>query len=195
MGASVSQIDPEGVRLNSGDRIDADLVVVGIGVQPVTDFAQSAGLVVDDGVVVDAFLETSSPGVFAAGDIARWEDPLSRMSVRIEHFVVAERQGQTAARNMLGLKERYEAVPFFWTEQYDVEIGYVGHADLWDEVLIDGEIELRDCTITYRSRGRTIAVAVIHRDLEGLRAEVAFERLIAAHDCGPIVAASFDSEH
>jgi NADPH-dependent 2,4-dienoyl-CoA reductase/sulfur reductase-like enzyme/nitrite reductase/ring-hydroxylating ferredoxin subunit len=180
LNADVGAIDAAGVTLVDGERIEADLVVVGIGVRPATALAEAAGLKTGDGVEVDRFLQTSAPGIFAAGDIARWPDPLSGESIRVEHFVVAERQGQTAARNMLGLQEPYEAVPFFWTEQYDLGLAYVGHAGSWDEAAIDGSIEARDCTVTYRAGGRDVAVAVIHRDRDGLCAELAFERAIAA---------------
>ena len=180
LGRAAAVIGDDMVLLDNGERINADLVVIGIGVRPSIGLAKQAGLTMDRGVLVDRFLETSAPGVFAAGDIARWPDPRSGEAIRVEHFVVAERQGQTAARNMLGRREPFDAVPFFWTEQHDLGIAYVGHAEKWDEVVIDGSIEARDCSVTYLHDGRKLAVAAVHRDLEGLRAEVQFEREIAA---------------
>jgi NADPH-dependent 2,4-dienoyl-CoA reductase/sulfur reductase-like enzyme/nitrite reductase/ring-hydroxylating ferredoxin subunit len=178
-GATVSSIDERGVTLDSSERIDADLVVIGVGVRPATAIAEAAGIEVNNGVIVDRYLETSVPGIFAAGDIARWPDATTGERVRIEHFVVAERQGQAVARNMLGRREPFADVPFFWTEQYDLGIAYVGHAEQWDDATIDGDLEARDCSITYRRDGRKLAVALIHRDHEGLLAELEFERAIA----------------
>jgi NADPH-dependent 2,4-dienoyl-CoA reductase/sulfur reductase-like enzyme/nitrite reductase/ring-hydroxylating ferredoxin subunit len=173
---TVTGMEGKRTTLRSGGVIEADFVVIGVGVRPRLALAEKAGLAIDRGVSVNAHLETSVPGIYAAGDIARWPDPHSRDNIRVEHWVVAERQGQTAARNMLGQREVFDAVPFFWSQHYDVPINYVGHAEKWDEIAIDGDIAAKDCLLQYKSGGRVLAVASIYRDLASLEAELAMER-------------------
>jgi pyruvate/2-oxoglutarate dehydrogenase complex dihydrolipoamide dehydrogenase (E3) component len=155
-------IDGRRATLKSGDVLEADLVVVGVGVRPRLTLAEQAGLVLDRGVAVNPFLETSIAGIYAAGDIARWPDPSSGERIRVEHWVVAQRQGQTA-------------VPFFWSQHYDVQINSVGHAEKWDELAIEGDIPRKDCLLRFKRQGRTLAAASIGRDIESLQVEVAME--------------------
>jgi NADPH-dependent 2,4-dienoyl-CoA reductase/sulfur reductase-like enzyme/nitrite reductase/ring-hydroxylating ferredoxin subunit len=176
LGDTVVAIDGKRATLKSGAVLEADLVVVGVGVRPRLDLAERAGLTLERGVTVNAYLETSVPGIYAAGDIARWPDPHSGENIRVEHWVVAERQGQTAARNMLGAREVFDAVPFFWSQHYDVPINYVGHAEKWDDIVVDGSIAARDSLLRYKSDGRVLAVASIYRDLASLQAELTMER-------------------
>ncbi|KVH08975.1 FAD-dependent oxidoreductase [Burkholderia anthina] len=180
LGATPARIGPDSVTLSSGDVLPADVVLVGIGVHPNVALAQDAGLAVERGVTVDRFLQTSAPGIYAAGDIARWPDPLTGERIRVEHWVVAERQGIVAARNMLGQQRPFDAVPFFWSQHYDVTIRYVGHAAQWDRVEIDGDLGAHDCSIAYWRGNTRLAVATIARDLDNLKAEAALERQMAS---------------
>ncbi|HEX9555205.1 MAG TPA: FAD-dependent oxidoreductase [Reyranella sp.] len=176
LGRTAKAIDARRVTLDDGTTLEADLVVVGIGVRPRIALAERAGLAVDRGVLVNEYLETSVPGIFAAGDIASWPDRYSGERLRIEHWVVAERQGQAAARNMLGGGERYAWPPFFWSQHYDISIDYVGHATQWDTIDIDGDIAAHDVTLRYRKGARTLAVATIFRGRDSLAAEAAMQR-------------------
>jgi NADPH-dependent 2,4-dienoyl-CoA reductase/sulfur reductase-like enzyme/nitrite reductase/ring-hydroxylating ferredoxin subunit len=172
---TVTEIGDDVLSLKSGAAVAADFVVIGVGVRPNLSLAESAGLAVDKGVLVDAYLATSAPGVYAAGDIARWPDRISGERVRVEHWAVAERQGQTAARNILGHNERFDAAPFFWSQHYDQTISYVGHAPQWDRCELSGDPASGNCAVDYLQGGRKLAVATLGRDLDSLRAELAFE--------------------
>jgi NADPH-dependent 2,4-dienoyl-CoA reductase/sulfur reductase-like enzyme/nitrite reductase/ring-hydroxylating ferredoxin subunit len=187
LGEEVAAIEPSRVRLKDGQCLDAGLVVLGTGVRPRTELAERAGLKVEGGVLVDEYLETSVPGIFAVGDIARWPDPHTGERIRIEHWVVAERQGQTAALNMLGgeRRVRFTAAPFFWSRHYDTSIDYVGHAQRWDAIEVEGDIGARDAVVRYRLRGETLAVATVGRELRSLEEEAAMERNGIGAGAGP----------
>ena len=176
LGTTASTVAGKKVTLATGITLEADLVVAGLGVRPRTGLAEGAGLAQDRGVLVDAYLESSLSGIFAAGDIARWPDPHSGENIRVEHWVVAERQGQCAALNMLGRREKFTAVPFFWSQHYDIPINYVGHAPQWNELDVEGNIAANDCLLRFKRNGRVRAVASIFRDVESLQAEIAMAR-------------------
>lgn len=173
---TVASFGADGAVLDNGQTLAGDLIVAGIGVRPNLTIAEAAGLATDRGVTVDEMLETSATGIFAAGDIARWPDAWTGEPIRVEHWVVAERQGQAAARNLLGAREPFRAAPFFWSAHYDVTIAYVGHASSWDRIDVQGSVDERDCVLAYQSKGKTLAVASIFRDNISLAAEVAMER-------------------
>lgn len=178
LGQTAKEIGIGTVVLQSGERLPADLVVAGIGVRPNTDLAERAGLKIERGVLVDELLQTSAPDVFAAGDIARWPDPHTKERIRVEHWVVAQRQGQAAAWNMLGRRQPFDAVPFFWSQHYDVPINYVGHAERWDRIDIEGDIAMKDCAVRFVRADTALAVATIYRDRESLETELAMEQAV-----------------
>jgi NADPH-dependent 2,4-dienoyl-CoA reductase/sulfur reductase-like enzyme/nitrite reductase/ring-hydroxylating ferredoxin subunit len=180
LGRKIASFDGESVTLDDGARLRADIVLIGIGVQARIDLAQAAGLAIDDGILVDRFLQTNAQDVFAAGDIANWPDIHSGSRLRVEHWNVAARQGQVAARNMLGRAAPFTDVPFFWTKQFDFSLSYVGHANEWDEIKIDGDISKQDCAVRYIRRGQVMAAAMIGRDAECLAERESMERAAGA---------------
>jgi apoptosis-inducing factor 3 len=176
LGRSAAGLAPRTVVLDGGEHLAADLVVAGVGVRPATALAAEAGLRVERGIVVDEFLETAARGIYAIGDVAQWPDPRAGGLVRIEHWVVAQRQGQAVARTLVGERAPFNDVPFFWTHQYDVAVSYVGHVERWDRVEIDGSFERHDCTVRYLVGGHVRAVANVFRNRESLEAELAMQR-------------------
>lgn len=175
LGVTPQKISSQEVTLSDGRVLPAELVVMGVGVRPRTELAQRAGLRVEDGVVVDGSLRTSDPDVYAAGDIARYPEARLGQSVRIEHWVAAQRQGQAAARAMLGEKTPFRDVPFFWSMHYDLGISYLGHAPVWDTIEVKGDLSKRDAAVFYRKAGKVLAVATLGRDLQSLAIEAALE--------------------
>jgi NADPH-dependent 2,4-dienoyl-CoA reductase/sulfur reductase-like enzyme/nitrite reductase/ring-hydroxylating ferredoxin subunit len=177
LGEKSSRIEAARVVLESGKALDADLVVIGVGVRPQVALAEAAGLEIDNGVVVNERLETGVPGIYAAGDIARYPYPRSSRRARVEHWVHAERQGQVAAENILGAARTFDEPPFFWSAHYDLVINYVGHVDKVERVQIAGNVKKRDATIAYRdASGKVGAVATIGRDGVNLRAAEALAK-------------------
>lgn len=172
MGTSVASIGQAHVELTDGSRLPADMVILGIGVRPRSAIAEAAGLLVDDGIIVDAHMRTSTPNIYAAGDVARWTTGGAGESRRVEHWVVAERQGQVAAENMLGEDATFNDTPFFWSAHYDLAIRYAGYGKGWDRIQVVGNIEDRDCAVRYFRGDKLLAIAAIGRDqavLEGAR--------------------------
>lgn len=175
LGRKPARITPESVTLDDGTELASPLVVAGVGVAPRTELAEAAGLEVNGGIIVDAQLCTSAAGIFAAGDVARYPDPISGEPARVEHWVHAERQGQAAARSLLGRGRPFTDAPFFWSQHYDLTLAYVGHAPGWDRIETRGELARRDFSAAYVRGERVLAVLTVGRDLESLRAEAAFE--------------------
>ncbi len=157
------------VRLKSGGTLDSDLVVVGSGISPATDILQGMNLRRDGGVEVDARLRAAD-GVYAAGDIAAFPQRGDGAPIRVEHWRVAEQHGRVAAANMLGGAVTYDAVPYFWTIHFMKRLDYVGHAEEWDEVVIDGDLDTPEFTAFYVKDGRVDALAAWGRDKQAAAA-------------------------
>jgi len=174
-GSSAKKISKDKVFLRDGSTVSADLVLVATGIKPNTQFAQEAGITVDNGILVNDFLETNAPDVFAAGDVARYKSIFSDDPIRIEHWVVAQRQGQMAALNMMGKKEKYADIPFFWSQQFDLVMNYVGHAPMTTRAQVYGSLENHDCAVAYWDGSVVRAVLTIGRDKQNLEIEKAFE--------------------
>ena len=174
LGTSVSGFNDErkvtAVILEGDERLDADLVVLGIGVKPNTDFLEGLVLHQDGGVIVDEHM-CAAEGVYAAGDIAYFPNPLTGEHQRIEHWRTAMQQGRIAAHNMAGKETTYDSVPFFWTRQFDVGLLYVGHAQRWEEIIYHGDVTTRDFLAFYVKENRVLAVAGMNRDQEMAAAE------------------------
>lgn len=174
LGSTAAEIGDEAVVLDDGTELPAELVVIGVGVLADTRLAETAGLDTDDGVLVDEALRSSNPRIFAAGDIARWQDSRTGERRRIEHWVVAQRQGQAAAKNILGRDQPFRDVPFFWTHQFDVSVAYVGHAPEWDETEVDGDPR-KDAAVRYLRNQQLRALATVGRSDLSMETEAELE--------------------
>ncbi len=147
----------ESVRTADGRSIEADFVVVGVGVVPRTQLAEAAGLEIRNGVLTTERLETSADGIYAAGDVANALNPLYGEHIRVEHWANALNQGPAAARNMLGQESPYDNVPYFFSDQYDVGMEYAGYATEWDEVVFRGGVAEREFVAFWVAGGRVVA--------------------------------------
>lgn len=176
LGRRPVEVRARAVVLDDGSAEACDVVVAGVGVAPELALAERAGLAIDRGIVVDEHLRTSAPDVFAAGDIARFPSARGGAAIRIEHWVVAGRQGQAAARNAMGLDEPFTDVLFFWSQHYDLVFSYVGHAESADDVEVFGALDKHDAAAVYRENGRIAAVTTLFRDDISLAVEAAMER-------------------
>jgi 3-phenylpropionate/trans-cinnamate dioxygenase ferredoxin reductase subunit len=159
--AAVEAIEGEGnvaaVRLADDRRLEADFVVVGVGIAPRVDLAQAAGLSIDDGIAVDELLRTSAADVYAAGDVANARNPFYDTRIRVEHWANALNQGPAAARSMLGRTEPYDEIPYFFSDQYDVGMEYSGYAAEWDEVVFRGDPKSGEFIAFWLEQNRVVA--------------------------------------
>jgi NADPH-dependent 2,4-dienoyl-CoA reductase/sulfur reductase-like enzyme len=157
------------VVLSDGSRVETDLAIIGVGIEPAVEFLEGSGLVKGGAVGVDHRLETSARGIFAAGDIALLPDGPGGKGRRIEHWVEAGRQGMHAARCMLGAKDGYAGVPFFWSKQYGVSLRYVGYAPEFDSVAFRGSVTDKSFLAGFYVGGKLAAAATVGKNRELIR--------------------------
>src|ERR671912_493799 len=153
----------ERVVTQGGRRIECDFVVVGLGVEPVTELLADTGAQIDNGIVVDEFCRTGVEGIYAAGDVANHYHPVFERRIRVEHWQNALNQGPVAARNMLGKSEPYDDIPWFWSDQYDCNLQYTGFHTEWDELIVRGSLEERNFVAFYLKDGRVLAAVALNR--------------------------------
>ncbi len=178
---TVTEVTEDAVLLSNGERLPADVVLVAAGAIPRTGLAESAGLAVEGGIVVDQNLETSVADVYAVGDVAAYPDPEeASRRIRVEHWAVAEAQGRQAALNLLGADRPFHHVPFFWTQHFDVVVARSGFPGPWDAVEVDGRPEDGDGAVRYKRKDRDLALATVFRDRDSLRWEMARARALQA---------------
>jgi 3-phenylpropionate/trans-cinnamate dioxygenase ferredoxin reductase subunit len=146
-----------------GRRIECDFVVVGLGVEPVTDLLADTGAEIDNGVVVDEYLRTGVEGIYAAGDVANHYHPVFGRRIRVEHWQNALKQGPVVARNMLDKDEPYDEIPWFWSDQYEHNLQYAGFHTEWDELVVRGSMEERNFVAFYRKDRRVLAAVAVNR--------------------------------
>ena len=186
LGQKPAAIDGGAVRLESGERVEADLVVVGIGVRPRLELAETAGLAHGPRRPGERdFWRPASPASLPPATSRAGPTRGRGKPIRVEHWVVAERQGQTAARNMLGRRERFDQIPFFWSMHFGLEVDYTGHAEKWDAIDVSGDVAAKDAQVIYREQGRVAAIATVlamgspsavARQRQNLQAEAAMEQ-------------------
>jgi len=152
--------------LADGERIACDLVVVGVGVRPNIELAQQAGVETENGIVVNEFSETSAANVYAAGDVAHWWHPGHGRRFRVEHYDNAGEHGAAAARSMLGQGDPFIPLPYFWSDQYDINLQYVGYPEGWDQLVLRGDLAEFSVTAFFLNQGQVCSAATINRPRE-----------------------------
>jgi 3-phenylpropionate/trans-cinnamate dioxygenase ferredoxin reductase subunit len=156
----------EHVLTAAGRKLACDFVVVGVGIEPVTELLSGSGVHIDNGIVVDEYCRTNVEAIYAAGDSANHYHPIVGRHIRVEHWQHALKQGAAAARSMLGQGTPYDEVPWFWSDQYDVNLQYAGFGAEWDELVVRGRLEERDCIAFYLKKRQILAALAVNRGKE-----------------------------